>query len=271
MKYINPKSKSGIVNKLADFILKHIDEKHKTVIEVIYLGNFFIIKGITESDKILNLHEIRNSFTEKYSYLLSLNGIDNINFIDVFKYEQKINSNTFDFKFYNSDNLNFHQKVVDYIKKTNLDFNVESIDFDIEIEKNQSSISEITDDEIINLNEMSIKSEFPYGYSLGAGRLELFYSEYVVNQIFNLIKTDKLIFRFSNKKNVSGDLNIKIFSNSCFSQENIKSLVLDIFDFNLLKFKNEYLLDFEVEHEIDNQLTPRKWYIKDRSNDLIIF
>ena len=271
MKYINPNSKSGIINKFADFIVNHIDEKFNSIIEVSYLGNFFIIKGITESDSILNLQQIKESFIEKYNYLLSANGINSINLIDIIQYNQKIISGDFNFKLYKSDTPKFNQNVINHVRNNSLNPNIESIDYDICILKEITSIITAEENEINNLNQMSLKSEFPYGYSLGYGRLKLFYSEYIVNQIFNLINVDQIIFGFSDKKDNNGDLNIRIFSDSYLNENKIRSLILDVFDFNISKFKNEYLKDFDIEYEIENQLSPRNWYIKDRTKDLILF
>ena len=271
MKYINPNSKSGLVNKLADYIVNHIDETHKSIIQVIYLGGFFIIKGITESDKVLNLQDIRNFFVEKYQYLLFPHGITNINFIDVIQY----NYNFVDFKnyfvFHNSDFIRFPQEILDFVNNNTLSVYDESIDLKDSLVKNISSVPEKSDDSIIEeLDLLSIKSEFPYGYSLKSGRLNLFYSEYIFNQIFNTIEANKVIFKFTNKKDSEEDYDIKVVSDSKIPEKKIESLILDVFDFNVTKFKNEFISDLDLEYEIENQLNKPKWFIKDRLNDLII-
>lgn len=268
MKYINPNSKSGIVNKFADYIVKHIDESYKSIIEVTYLGSFFIIKGITESNKVLNLQQIRDSFVEKYSYLLSSHGITNLNYIDVIQYEYKFTENDIDFKFYNSENIRYHQKVIDYVKNNNIDINIESIDFDIVLNVSGTFMDNPTFGSYESL-QMSLTSQFPYGYSLKAGRLNLFYSEYIINQTFGVLKIDKVIFRYSNIK-FNNENNIRIFSDSILDESVTRSLILDLFDFNINKFKLDFIKDLDLEYEIENQLTPKNWYVKDKSKDMVI-
>ena len=56
-----------------------------------------------------------------------------------------------------------------------------------------------------------------------------------------------------------------------YSNKDIKSLVLDVFDFNLNKFSNEYLNDFNIDSDIKNQLDSKPWLVKDRIKDLILF
>jgi hypothetical protein len=114
MKYININSKSGLVSKFADYIVNHIDEDYKSIIQVVYLGGFFIVKGLTESDKVLNLQEIRNSFVEKYQYLLFPHGITNINFIDVIQYSYSFTEFNDCFVFYNSEFVRYPQEVLNF-------------------------------------------------------------------------------------------------------------------------------------------------------------
>ena len=61
MRYINPKSRRGIINKFADFILCEIqkERKYKTIIEVSDFGNFLVVAGKTESKSIIDLSEIK--------------------------------------------------------------------------------------------------------------------------------------------------------------------------------------------------------------------
>jgi hypothetical protein len=271
MKYINPNSKSGLVNKFADFIVKHIDESHKSIIQVIYLGGFFIIKGITESDKVLNLQKIRDSFVEKYEYLLFPYGITNINFIDVIQYDYKFAESDYSFKFYNSDLIRYPQKVINFLLLNHLNVFEESIHYDDYLRKTSSSILDKNESDIITeINLVSISSEFPYGYSLKCGRLQMFYSEYIINHIINIVDSEKIIFNFSLRKNNEDDFDIKIISDSKVSHLRIESLILDVFDFNLTKFKNTYLNEIDLEYEIENQLIKPKWFIKDRLDDLIM-
>jgi hypothetical protein len=261
MRYINPNSKSGLINKFADFIVKNTDETSSTIIEVIYLGGFFVIKGVTESDKVLNLQEIRNNFVQKYNYLLSAHGINNINYIDIIEYGSKnVNYDSFS-KFYKSETPRFHSEVINYVKTNNLDLNEETIDFDCLVLKNTST----------KRDALSLKSEFPHGYNLKSGRLKYYYSEYIVNQIISSINCNQIFIKFNSNKDIRDDLQIRLISDSYYPEEIIKSLVLDVFDFNITKFKNDYLIELDLEFEVENQLLPSKWLVKDKSKDVVIF
>ena len=262
MKYINPNSKSGIVNRLSDFILTNVSEEYKTVIEVVYLGNFFVIKGLTESDKVLNLREIVDKFTEKYSYLLTPHNITNINFIDIISYNHKFNDISTDFKLFDSEIPRYEPETINYVKNNIIELNQDYV------ENNETSLyfSENSGISILyeKLNSLSIKSEFPFGYSLKSGRLDLFYCEYIINHIIKTSGSNSVIIRlFKN-----GDF--RIISDSLVETSKLESLVLDVFDFNISKFKNDYVSNLDLEHEIDNQLVVPKWVNKAKIENIIL-
>jgi hypothetical protein len=103
------------------------------------------------------------------------------------------------------------------------------------------------------------------------GRLELFYSEYVCNHLFASLATDRMEFMITKQKNDDEDLIISVNSNSIYSKEKIKSLILDVFDFNLGKFQSMFLEDYNLTTEIETQLSSKPWLVKDRSSDIILF
>ena len=63
----------------------------------------------------------------------------------------------------------------------------------------------------------------------------------------------------------------KFCCNSFYSPEKVKSLVLDVFDFNINKFSNDYLNEYDIEDDIINQAKDKPWLVKDRTKDLIMF
>jgi hypothetical protein len=89
-----------------------------------------------------------------------------------------------------------------------------------------------------SINEISISSEFPYGYSLDCGRLMTYYSHYIINHMFNLLMVDDVSFYFTTEQNDNEDYKIKVISNSKVDKKSIKSLILDVFDFDLTTFKS---------------------------------
>jgi hypothetical protein len=119
-------------------------------------------------------------------------------------------------------------------------------------------------------NYLCVTSEFPYGYSLDNGRAHYYYSEYICNQLFSSIKTDKITFKISDVKDENGDLDIQIISGSPYLSEKVKSMVLDVFDFNIPRFSNTTLKNYDLSKEIDSQLEIKPWLKKDRISELFI-
>ena len=62
MRYINPNSRRGIVNKLADYILNQIDNSQTTRLQFTDFKTFYVVNGNTNSDKVLDLSIIKESF-----------------------------------------------------------------------------------------------------------------------------------------------------------------------------------------------------------------
>lgn len=199
MRLINKNSKRGITNLFADFILSKIDTSHKSIIQVTDCGPFMVVNGLTTSEDLIDILKIKDEFIEKFSDILKSLDITNINIIDVIKYSQEINMNN-----------------KGWVIVSKSPFN----------------------EEPEPINELSISSEFPYGYSLDCGRLMTYYSHYVFNHMFNLLDVDEVSFYFTTEQDKNEDLKIKIISNSNIDKNSIKSLVLDVFDFDLTNFKS---------------------------------
>jgi len=199
MRLINKNSKRGITNLFADFILSKIDTSHKSIIQVTDCGPFMVVNGLTTSEDLIDILKIKEEFIEKFSDILKSLDITNINIIDVIKYSQEISMNN-----------------KGWIMVSKSPFNEESEP----------------------INELSISSEFPYGYSLDCGRLMTYYSHYVFNHMFNLLDVDEVSFYFTTEQDKNEDLKIKVISNSKIDKNSIKSLVLDVFDFDLTNFKS---------------------------------
>ena len=213
MRLINKNSKRGITNLFADFILSKIDTSHKSIIQVTDCGPFMVVNGLTTSEDLIDILKIKEEFIEKFSDILKSLDITNINIIDVIKYSQEISMNN-----------------KGWIMVSKSPFNEESEP----------------------INELSISSEFPYGYSLDCGRLMTYYSHYVFNHMFNLLDVDEVSFYFTTEQDKNEDLKIKVISNSKIDKNSIKSLVLDGFDFDLTNFKSR----LDTYNLIDDILDP---------------
>lgn len=102
------------------------------------------------------------------------------------------------------------------------------------------------------------------------GRLNLYYSEYIANQIFDVIGASEMIFKFSLVKNKDEDFNISIKSDGIYKESDIKSMVLDVFDFNIGKFES-MLSGYDINKDITEPFQSKPWLVKDRTKDLILF
>jgi len=199
MRKINKNSRRGIVNLFADFILSRIDKKENSIIEVIDCESFMVIKGNTTSNKLLDLDKIKLDFINQFSEILKTSGFEKINTLDIINYNQEIDN----------------------------------------IESGWVSINKkIFIDEPEPIKLLSVSSEFPYGYSLNCGRSMVYYSHYIFNHMYSLLGVNSLDFFFTKNEDEDEDLKIKIVSNSRINNEKIKSLVLDVFSFDLEEFNS---------------------------------
>jgi hypothetical protein len=276
MRYINPNSRRGIVNKLADYILSQIDKSKTTRLQVTDFKTFYVVNGNTNSDKILDLSVIKESFYKENKEVLTSLGVKQINLIDIIEYKEPIGQLNHYFDLYNSERPLYHQHTINQVrsgleshyKQSHLN----SINYTNRLELEFDYPYNYTNLDTYNTTEfMSVSSEFPYGYSLNMGRLELFYSEYVCNHLFASLATDRMEFMITKQKNDDEDLIISVNSNSIYSKEKIKSLILDVFDFNLGKFQSMFLEDYNLTTEIETQLFSKPWLVKDRSSDIVLF
>jgi hypothetical protein len=281
MKYINPFSKEGFVNLFADHIIKSIDPKHKTRIQVVDFKSFIVVYGATSSDEVLDLNKLRDTFIERNYQLVNFLNIKHVNIIDLIDYREPLSPTEYYFEYYNSARPIFHKKIINEVNNQTSEYNKEflsNINYTTKLELEFYSPFSPEDLQIFNLtNYLSISSSFPYGYSLNLGRREFYYGEYICNHLFNMLETDKIIFKFSSIKNEDDDFNIDVMCDwhsdtySIYPKNKIKSLILDVFDFNLNKFSNDYLNDYNVEKDIQNQLEEKPWLVKDKVKDLILF
>jgi hypothetical protein len=209
MRKINKNSRRGVVNLFADFILTRIDKKENSIIQVTDCESFMVVHGLTTSKDILDLEKIKSDFTEWFGDILSDVGIERLNTIDIIKYDQEVNN----------------------------------------IEKGWVNVNkEVFVEEPESIFELSVSSEFPYGYSLNCGRLMVYYSHYIFNHMYSLMGVNDLNFFFT-KEEDNEDFKIKIVSETKQNIKEIKSLVLDVFNFDLEEFKTK-IGDYDVMQDI---------------------
>ena len=96
MKYINENSNRGLVNLFSNYIVKEINKTHQydVVVEITDCGKFFVINGMTNSDKILDMVKVKETFLETYKSLLTNFGYENVNIIDLILYNRDLKKKT---------------------------------------------------------------------------------------------------------------------------------------------------------------------------------
>ena len=270
MRYINPNSNRGLVNKMADFILNKLSLEYDSIVEVTDCGKFFVVNGMTNRKEILEMSKVQDEFTEQNEELLSKFGYKNINVIDLIMYDVELESKTeYTFTFYNTERPSYSKRLQEFLKSNDLNVWSASDNNGLQVEVDYS---ETKTPSLINFtySPLTVTSEFPYGHSLNMGRLHYYYSEYVCNHLFNVIKSNKINFKISTKLNEDEDFDIELFSETKHYPDNVvRSLVLDVFDFKLEDFR--FLLStYNLMEDLDKPFSPKPWLIKDKLEELII-
>lgn len=230
MRKLEKNTRRYFVNLFADYILSKFDKSENTIIQVTDCGNFILINGQTTSKKIQNLNEIKYEFTAWFDDLLSEIGINEINVLDVIKYDQEIN----DF-----------QKASVHVNKS------------LYVEYNEP------------ISEISVSSEFPYGHSFGCGRGIFYYSHYIFNHMYSLLGVNNIYFKYSNELNDDEDYKIQVVSDSKLPNDVIESLVLDVFDMDLTEFKKR-LSNYQFFDDITDPNSKKPYLVQDRLKDIIL-
>lgn len=270
MKLINLKSKKGIVNLFADYILKKLDNKENTIIQVTDFNHFLIVNGITTSKTILEIPKIKDEFISEHQELLKTVGYDeNLSIMDLIKYDEDVKEETsIEFTFFDSHRNIYHPVLNEYEFTDNSIF---SVNYDHDF-KYETKLGFKTIMSGFYQSPLQVTSEFPYGYSLNMGRTLLYYSEYIAHNIIKTIMTDKIDILLSKEKNLNGEQDIEINYNDDFlSNKNVKSMILDIFDFDFETF-NKKLESYDICDDIKKPTESKPWLVKDiNPKDLYVF
>ena len=229
MRLINKNSRRGIVNLFADFIVSKIDPKERSIIQITDCEVFMVVNGQTTSETELNIDELKNEFNETYKDILKSLGLEHFNVINLIKYGVGISP--------------IEKGLVNTNKK-------------VFVEEDES------------FDEISINSEFPYGYSLRTGRSMAYYSHYILNQISSTIGSDNMYIHFLPTVDDEADINVVV--NSRYNTETIKSLILDVFDFDLENFSNR-MESYDITQDILDPEGDKPYLVQDRLEDIIIF
>ena len=230
MRKLEKNTRRYFANLFADYILSKFDKKENTIIQVTDCETFVVVNGQTTSNNVLSLNDLKTEFIESNKELFNLLEKEDLNIIDIIKYDQEI---------------------TDFTKAW--------------ITVNKS----LYVDEFDPISEMNISSEFPYGHSLGCGRGILYYSHYIFNHMYSLLGVDKVYFRYSSYLNEDEDYKIKVICDSQIPKGSIESLVLDCFDMDLTEFK-ERLSDYDFTKDVTDQTTDKPYLVQDRLKDVVL-
>lgn len=276
MRYISENSRRGLVNRLAEKLSQKLseNEKYYAAIEVVDCINFLVAKGYTSNGTVLNLSEFKEEFIKEEKEFLNNLGLSRFNMIDVINYKEEIdfNDTPYWFEFYNSKRPIYHSSVINMVENKLIEEGTfESIEFSSSPEVEYIFPTMIYNSEFVSkMSPLTISSHFPFGYSLSCGKTKFYYSEYICNQLFSVLNTNKIRFKMSNQINEHGDFDIEIISDSQYSESDVKSMILDIFDFNLTKFQTDYLKDYNFIDEITKPFETKSWINKDKVRELMI-
>ena len=230
MRKLEKNTRRYFVNLFADYILSKFDKSENTIIQVTDCETFVVVNGQTTSSKEINLNDLKYDFMDEFSDLFESLEIKDINVIDIIRYEQNI------------------EDLSKAWVRVNKSIYVEEEDPFVEI---------------------SITSEFPYGYSLGCGRGIYYYAHYMFNQMYTLLGVNNLMFKYNSELDENEDHKIKIVSDSTLPKQTIKDLVLDVFDMNVKEF-SECLSNYNLIEDITKPDEPKPYLVQDRLEDIIL-
>jgi len=97
----------------------------------------------------------------------------------------------------------------------------------------------------------------------------LYYSNYIFNHMYNLLGINDLKFYFTTEIDTEEDFKIDIVSNSKINKEKIKSLVLDVFNFDLKDF-NDSLVGYDLIEDLTHQNKEKPYMRQDKLEHVIM-
>ncbi len=230
MRKLKKNTRRYFVNLFADFILSKFDKSINTIIQVTDCDTFIVVNGKTTSSKVLEIIELKFEFIELNKELFNYLGKEDLNIIDIIKYDQEI--------------PNFKKEWINVNKS-------------LYVEQNEP------------ISEINISSEFPYGHSLECGRGMYYYSHYIFNHMYSLLGVSNLFFLYSNHINHCEEYEIDVILKSKYSKDQILSLVLDVFNMDLKEF-NQKLLNYNFTEDITKQSLDKPYLVQDRLINIVL-
>jgi hypothetical protein len=248
-------SGKNLCNIFADLIVKEINKVSPdaiTEIKVINVRSFFIVKGFTSSEKIVNLSDILSDLYQSYDENL----VKTVRVIDVIIYNKKIDRKLN----INVQNSNQTKKIKDdllvicnKLQKEGFYLNLKVhdknlfYDFEHNVEYDHDYISSNFKDYNCVKDDFSNDvyiSDLVYGLSDNGEK----YYHFLLNKIsFNLLNrgfSSDLNLLITSENGVddidSENINLSVINKTTISKEKLESLILDNFSFKLSDIKNEF-------------------------------
>jgi hypothetical protein len=111
-------SRIFLINLFADFIISIIPHEEQSIINIVDCKNFILVKGKTTSKNLLNLSQISNEFSSKFSEYLNDNKITHT--LDLIEYDQHIIPlEELSHTYHNTDNCSYHYKQIEHFNEKN--------------------------------------------------------------------------------------------------------------------------------------------------------
>lgn len=274
---------SLIVNKI-----KELTPDSKTEITVINVRSFFIVKGRTTSDVVINLSEILQEFLKDYSEIKS----NSVRVIDVIEYESKFDFNTlkinYDFDKLLERNLigeqvyinSFLRDQVYFNYKINYDLN--TVFFDCE-SGYENLIKEKLSERFTNYNLIKsdfsqeiYKSERLYGISNVSEKLYHLLLKNMSYTLFNLGVSKKLNLSIQSNLDYNHidclNVSFKVLNNDHIVKTDwLESLILDVFPFSVKELNNYFdLKNYNPLDDILNKEVKCTWKNLSSVKDIIL-
>jgi len=268
----------NICNLFSNMVINYfssIDENHLSDIKVTFVGHFYILTGKTSIKKPSNYSEKFNHYMDDISDIrLEIKVIDLIEYNTIPLFTNNININLSHKKnelmFPNLFKDKELQGCFEINDRNNIIYTNNKLLYKKIIEDSKYSDYKLS---LIN-DEVPFVSDNMFGLSLNSKKLYEIYLKYISYNLFEKQLCNEITYSLHYEGDLN-DLNWETLSfdieckNSMTSISWIKSLILDLFDFNPVYIKKHLSLD---NKSFENELlsNDRCWMLRDKTKDMIL-
>jgi hypothetical protein len=253
MKYINPLSRKGLVCRFSDYIISKLNEDSKGMIEVIDFRNIFVVSGVVDAKEPLDIRNISNEFYEKYKDLYKEER-KAYSTIDLIEYKPFKTPNIISFDFNRSDRPLYKQAIINMVKNMPADNQaIDSIDYidGLLLEINGIKPQWLNDRKTI-YNQLSIKSEYPFGCSMNMGRMMMYKLEMVARKLFDSVPVDAITISYQFNEN-----KLSVQSPSKKWDQTVSDIANDLFA--NMDFPEKEMNGYQIENDLDYPFILKPW------------